>query len=247
MSEVNIDGVAEALQRRYCQKKRVNLGLSIVIFILGVTSFLYGLTLEPSITIFRWMTVDATLFTTLGAGACIVVNLVEMIRNTELTRTWVYYTRLSSALAEAVVFIVVIVSQLPVFSEHLPMFDRYDSFVMHVVVPILGLTSFVINDSPIGKLKPSQRWYGTWFITYYAVTILMLIELGHLPSELIPYFFLDYRKNGLPVFLTAFVFIYGVAYLMAWALSELNRKHSWLWFKDIARVGQNTDLKGRDE
>lgn len=37
-----------------------------------------------------------------------------------------------------------------------------------------------------------------------------------------------------PVF-AAFVFIYGCGYLMAWGISEANRKLSWLWFKDIAR------------
>ena len=127
-------------------------------------------------------------------------------------------------------------SQLPFFPGHLPIFDRYDSFVMHVLIPLLGIGSFLINDSPIGRLTPKQRWQGTWFVSYYAVNILILIGTGLLPAELIPYPFLNYRENGWGVFFAAFVFVYGCGYLMGWALSEWNRKLSWLWFKDIAKA-----------
>ena len=113
---------------------------------LGVSSFFYGLRLESIPTIFRWLTVDGTLFTTISAIAYIAVNLVEVAKNTELMRRSVYYLRLSSAVAESVIFIVVLFSQLPVFPERLPIFDRYDSFVMHALVPLLGVESFLIDD-----------------------------------------------------------------------------------------------------
>ena len=229
------DEVQLVFDRRYRQKKATNLVISLVIFVLGVSSFLYGLQLESIRTIFRWMTVDATVFTTFGALVFIAVNLVEILASTEMTRVPVYYIRLSSAVAESVVFIVVLFSQLPIFTEHLPICDRYDSFVMHVLVPLLGISSFLINDSPIGRLSAAKRWHGTWFVTFYGVVIMTLIETGLLPSALIPYFFLDYRGSGWGIFLTAFAFVYGSAYLMAWALSEWNRKLSWLWFKGIAR------------
>lgn len=229
------DAVLEAFDRRYRLKKKTNLAISILIVLLGVSSFLYGLTLESIKTIFRWMTVDGTVFTTVGSFMCVAVNLVEIIRHTELTRRPVYLIRLSCAVAESVIFIVVVFSQLPFFDEHLPIFDRYDSFVMHVLIPILGISSFLMNDSPIGRLKPAELWYGTAYVSYYAFNILMLISVGVLPPHLIPYFFLDYRQNGWGVFLGAFVFIYGCAYLMAWGLSIWNRKLSWLWFKDVAR------------
>ena len=232
------DEVQVAFDKRYRQKKMTNLIISVAIVILGVSSFLFGLRLESIRTIFRWMTVDGTVFTTLSALFFIAVNLVEMLAHTEMTRAPVYYLRLSSAVAESVVFIVVMFSQLPFFSEHLPIFDRYDSFVMHVLIPVLGVESFLINDSPIGKLSAGQRWYGTWYVTFYAVVILTLIETGQLPSAMIPYFFLDYRQNGWGVFLCAFAFIYGSAYLMAWRLSEWNRRLSWLWFKGIVRGAQ---------
>lgn len=239
------DEVQIALDKRYREKKMTNLTLSLVIVALGVSSFLFGLRLEPIPTIFRWMTVDATLFTTLGALLCVAVNLVEMLARTEVTRVMVYYVRLSSAVAETVVFIVVMFSRLPFFSEHLPIFDRYDSFVMHVLIPILGVESFLINDSPIGRLSAKERWHGTWFVTVYAVVILSLIEIGKLPSERIPFFFLDYRRNGWGVFFCAFAFVYGNAYLMAWRLSEWNRKLSWLWFKGIAGVNKKSAMLER--
>lgn len=230
-----VEAVERAFDRRYRRKKMTNLAVSALIAVLGVTSFLYGLTLESIRTIFRWMTVDGTVFTTAGAIVCMAVNLVEMLAHTEWTRTTVYYIRLSSAVAESVILIVVGFSQLPFFAEHLPVFDRYDSFVMHLLVPILGISSFLINDSPIGRLKPMERWHGTWFVTYYGVIIVLLIGTQRLPSHLIPYFFLDFRQNGWGIFLIAFVFIYTCAYLMAWALSEWNRKLSWMWFKDVGR------------
>ncbi|MBQ8953967.1 MAG: hypothetical protein IJ048_07605 [Clostridia bacterium] len=180
------------------------------------------------------MTVDGTVFTTLGALAFIAINLVEIWLNTEMTRKLVYYIRLSSAVAESVIFIVVLFSQFPLFPEHSPLFDRYDSFVMHVLVPILGIASFLTNDSPIGKLNAVERWHGTWYVTFYAVIVLMLIASDTLPVEMIPYYFLDFRHYpGATAF--AFVFIYGCAYVMGWCLSVWNRKLSWLWFKGIAR------------
>lgn len=227
------DDIQKAFNRRYRLKKQTNLCVSAAIAILGVTSFLYGLTLESVPTIFRWMTVDGTLFTTFGAVVFILVNLVEMLKKTEMTLRTVYFIRLSCAVAESVILCVVLFSQLPFFDEHLPLFDRYDSFVMHVLIPVLGAASFLTNDSPIGKVRPLKLWHGTWYVTFYAVVILTLIATETLPPELIPYFFLDYRRQGFGVFALAFVFIYGCAYLMAWLLSTWNRRLSWMWFKDV--------------
>ena len=130
--------VERALDEGLVRKNRANIAVSAVIVLLGVSSFLYGLSLEPSVTIFRFLTVDGTLFTTAGAAACIVINLVELARMEDISSTAAFYIRFSMAVAESVIFIVVLFSQLPFFDEHLPMFDRYDSFVMHVVIPVLG-------------------------------------------------------------------------------------------------------------
>ena len=47
------DVIQNDFDRRYRQKKRTNLAVSILIVLLGVSSFLYGLTLESIKTIFR--------------------------------------------------------------------------------------------------------------------------------------------------------------------------------------------------
>ena len=126
-------------------------------------------------------------------------------------------------------------SHIPIFGEYIPMFDRYDSFIMHVIVPVLTVTSFVVNDSTIGKLRPMQRWHGTWFITIYAIVILTLVTTGALEHSLIPYFFLDVVHNPFWLSIVAFIVIYGIAYLMAWFLSEVNRKLSWKWYKGFSK------------
>ena len=230
-----LDLVLSKFNNRYRKKKLTNLIVCFLIIILGISSFIYGLHIEPHVTIFRFMTVDGTLFTTLGAIVYFVVNHIEAKTNSELTNVTVYYIRLSSSCAEMVIFLVVILSHLPFFSEAIPMADRYDSFVMHVLVPILTIISFAINDSPIGKLKPAERWHGTWFVTIYAIIILTLIFTGVIEDELIPYFFLDVKNNPIWLTLLAFVIIYGIGYLMAWFVSEMNRKLSWLWFKGFNR------------
>jgi len=234
MKDHDYDNILNSFNKRYHLKKRTNLIISVIIVLFGTTSFVFGLRLEPSVTIFRWMTVDGTVFTTLVSFIFVIVNVGELLLDTEMTAVWIYYIRLSMAVVESVIFIVVMFSQLPFFGEHIPVFDRYDSFVMHILIPVIGVFSFLVNDPPIGRLSPKERLQGTWFITYYAVNITILISSGVLSSEMIPYFFLDYRNNPWWLTLLATVFIYGCGYLMGWLLSELNRRLSWLWFKNIA-------------
>ena len=228
------DNTMRNFDRRYRIKKTSNLCITAVTAVLGITSFRYGLRLESMKTILRWMTVDGTLFTTFGALAFLAVNLWELLANTEMTRRSVYFLRLSSAVAETVIFLVVIISQIPFFTEHIPFVGRYDHFAMHMLIPILSVSSFLVNDSPLGKLKPLDHCRGTWFVTCYGVTIFTLISTNTLPEAMIPYFFLNYRKYAW-VTVFSFDFIYGIAYFMSRMLSEWNRKLSWLWFKDIAR------------
>ena len=85
------DIVMYRFHRRYRLKKAVNLCITSVVAVLGITSFLYGLQYESFKTIFRWMTVDGTLFSTFCAIAFILVNLYEILGNTELTSIPIYY------------------------------------------------------------------------------------------------------------------------------------------------------------
>ena len=229
------DDLLEKFNKRYRKKKYTNLTVSFLIIVFGVSSFIYGLGIDPHIRIFRFMTVDGTVFTTIGSLVYIFINIFEARHNTELTSFIAYYIRLSSSVAEMVILLVVLLSHLPFNNVSIPMFDRYDSFIMHVVIPALSVISFAINDSPIGKLTPAKRWHGTWFVTAYAIVILTLVITGTLEQSLIPYIFLDVVHNPAWVTVLAFVIIYAIAYFMSWLLSEVNRKLSWRWFRGFYR------------
>lgn len=237
------DKYIENFERCYRNKKYTNLIISAFIVLFGISSFIFGLHIEPRVTIFRFLTVDGTLFSTFGAAIYIIANIIEIRHKTELTSVFVYYIRLSCAVAEMVIFLVVMLSHLPFFSESIPIADRYDSFIMHALVPPLTVASFVLNDSPIGRLKVLERLHGTWFVTFYAVVILTLIVTDRIEGEMIPYFFLDVKNN--PVWLTilAFIIIYGIGYLMGWFLSEANRRLSWLWFKGFNSLPTSPSTK----
>ena len=97
------DEVWGTFEHRYLYKKITNICISALIVFLGVSSFLFGWHIEPSVTIFRYLTVDGTVFTTVGAAVFIAANLIELIGHTELTWPSVYYLRLSAAVAESVI------------------------------------------------------------------------------------------------------------------------------------------------
>ena len=234
MSADRITLIEEAFKRRYMNKKLLNLAVCGLIAVLGITSFIYIWTHDrEGALVFRWLTVDGTLFTTAIAVFYVAVGIMEISRYTELTSRVVYFTRLSSAVAECIILIVVLISQLPIFSEHMHIF-RYDMFNMHILIPILTVASFIMNDSPIGKLSVIQKFRGTWFVTVYAAVVISLIVSDVIRTEQIPYFFMDV-KHLPPLSLLGYIlFIYCLGYLLSHSLSTLNRKLSWLWFKNIA-------------
>jgi hypothetical protein len=159
-----------------------------------------------------------------------VVNIVELSRNTELTRRAVYFTRLSSAVAESVIIIVVLISQLPVFPMHMHI-ARPDMFFMHIAIPILVIASFTMNDSPLGRLSRTETFYGTSFVTFYAVNVLALIVTGVIKREYIPYGFLDVKAMSIPAIIGTIAVFYLMGYALSAGLSKLNRKLYWGWFR----------------
>lgn len=235
MTEVNFEALEKDYLGRFRKKKRVNISVCSLIFILGVLSVIFIFKFDKEgIMTFRWLTVDGTIFTTVGALIYIVVNLIEMYGKTEVTYISAYYVRLSCAVAEALIMTVVLMSQLPIFEEHMHIF-RFDMFNMHILIPVLTISSFVLNDAPIGKIKPFYRLRGTWFVTFYSVVIITLILTDTITGSMIPYFFLDFDNMSASLILITFVVIYGSAYLLSWGISELNRKLSWRWFKNVIR------------
>lgn len=216
---------------RYREKKILNLFVGAMIIVMCVFALIYMANIDrEGLLMLRWMTVDGTLFTLILTLFFFVVNIVELSRNTELTRRAVYFTRLSSAVAESVIIIVVLISQLPVFPMHMHI-ARPDMFFMHIAIPLLVIASFTMNDSPLGKLSRKEIFYGTSFVTFYAVIVLSLIGSGVIKREYIPYGFLDIKAMSIPVIIATVASFYVMGYALSAWLSETNRKLYWRWFR----------------
>ena len=169
----------------------------------------------------------ATVLTSLTSAAMVVMNLIELKAGSELTITSLYYWRLSSAVTEMMVLLIVLIGYLPFFSDH-PVIGRYDMLNMHVLIPLLAIGSFVFNDSPIGKISMKHLLNGLYIIIIYTVFILTLIITYVIPENKIPYSFLDIRHQPVWFILLAFVVVYGGGYLLSWLFCWLNLKLSWV-------------------
>ena len=235
METADIERVERTFKQRYEQKKIVNVAISAVIAILGVASVIYIWNFDgDGMMTFRWLTVDGTIFTTAIAIFYVVISIYEMIRYTELTWKTAYYLRLGAAVTESLIVVVVLLSQLPFAPDHMHIF-RFDMFNMHIVIPVLMVLSFIVNDSPIGKFTAGQKIHGTCFVTLYAIVILTLIVTDVVPYEMIPYFFLDVFHMPVLTFIGYFLVIHAIAYVLTHFIVKWNQKLSWIWFKDIGR------------
>lgn len=228
---MNIDQAIADFDSRYRTKKILNIAISVLIVLCGIFSiyFIFKYDKEGLLT-FRWMTVDGTIFTTVLTTLFIIINIIEITRKTELTRSLVYFIRLSSSVAESLILIVVLLSQLPFFSQHMHIL-RIDMFFMHLLIPVLTILSFVLNDSPLGRLKFRQLWHGTAFVTVYAAIIIALIQGNVIAGDKIPYFFLDFDNMPISMIILGFIFIYAISLGMAKLLAFLNRRYYWMWFR----------------
>lgn len=239
-NNINLDVVWDNFEKRYRNKKIINLIISSVIIVAGIFAVIYVFRFDKEgVLTFRWLTVDSTIFTIVMTMLFVVINIVEIKHKTEMTRKSVYYVKLSSAVAEGLTIIVVLTSQLPVFSEHMHIL-RPDMFCMHILIPILTITSFVTNDSPIGRLKFGKLLHGLGFVALYSVNIVILIRTGVITKEQIPYFFLDFDNMSVTLLIIGFVFIYGVSFVLSMGLSTLNRKIYWSWFSNITGTKRRT-------
>jgi hypothetical protein len=224
----DIEQVYDNFDRRFKLKKKVNLVISIIIFLVGIVPMYLVFAVKEGIYALRFLTVNGTLFTMLGALVFVFINLFEIITGKEMTRIWMYFLRLSCAVSESVIMIVVFIGFLLGDPSAL---DEWDEMVTHGLMPILTIVSFVSNDSPIGKVPPRKRINGTWFITVYGVVVISLIAGGVISMDMIPYPFLN--PNVLPpvLIIGAVLLIYLIAFSVATLLYRLNRKLSWLWFR----------------
>ena len=217
----------EIFNAKYRRKKITNLIISCITVLLGIFAIYYIFVFEDGgLKTFRWLTVDGTIFTTFLTAIVVVVNIVEFRKYTELTKTFVYLIRLSSAVTEGIIFIVVMISQLPCFEDHMHLV-RPDMLIMHVIIPILTVISFIYNDSPIGKFRLRWVFAGNAYALTYTVVVITLIATKVITQDKIPYFFLDIRQTGVPTVLLCASAIFCIGMGLCYALVELNRRMYW--------------------
>ena len=227
--------IEQEMARRNRMRQYVNIVLCLITVLLGATATAYKVRYEGGfITCFREMTVCATVLTTLTSAILVVRNIQELWLGSEISDRVLYYLRLSSAVTEFIVIVVVLIGFLPFFSDH-PVIARYDMFNMHLIVPLLTIGTFIFNDSAIGKIPAVKLIYGLTIIAVYTVFILTLILTYVIPENKIPYSFLDVRNQPFWFPLLAFFVIYGIGYLLSWVFYRLNLKLSWYWYRCVVK------------
>jgi len=217
----------EIFNAKYRRKKIVNIIISAATVLMGVFAVLFIFKHDADgVFTFRWLTVDGTIFTTVLTAIAVAVNIVEFKQYTELTKTFVYLIRLSCAVTEGIIFLVVIISQLPFFEDHMHIL-RPDMLFMHVIIPILTIVSFIYNDSPIGKFHFKMVFAGNAYALLYAITVVSLIATGLISGDMVPYFFLDIRQTSIAFVLASSFFIFCIGTVLCYVLVELNRRIYW--------------------
>lgn len=237
ISEKEIDEFAERFRKRYIFKKRVNALLCFFITACGTTAVLYSRFIFNNALFdrLRYMTFWGTIFTSAVSLIFGIICIMEAAKETEVTNRPAYFLRLSSAATESVIFAVVMVGLTPLVPDR-PDLTSYPGFMMHLVIPVTTVLSFILNDAPIGRPKPEDPLKGTLIIAVYGTVMSMLFGTGKLPSELAPYSFLDFENTSMLFRIGCDAGIFAVGYAVSWLLMKLNMKLSWIWFYDIRRL-----------
>ena len=222
--------------KRYILKKRVNALLCFFIAACGTSAVMYSRFIfhNELFDRLRYMTFWGTIFTAIVSFIFGIVCITEAEKETEVTNRHVYFLRLSSATTESVIFVVVLSGLTPIMPDQ-PDVTSYPGFMMHIVIPITTVASFVLNDPPIGKPKVFEPLKGTMFIGVYAVLMTTLFGTGKISSDKAPYSFLDFEHTSMLYKLISLVSIFAIGYAVSWLLMRLNMKLSWIWFGDIRR------------
>ncbi|MEE1017684.1 MAG: hypothetical protein U0L27_08445 [Ruminococcus sp.] len=217
---------------RFKYKKQLNILISLTISVLGFCSFFISVVRDMNwdfLSDFRFMTINGTVFTSIISLITAVISLAEIIKGEDIKLEKFYFLRLTSVVTESIIAIVILMSLFP-FIPDKPNILKYDSFNMHVIIPILTIISFLIAEPPSDKNKPVMRFNGSALITIYSVIIVSLILWGVIPQKDIPYSFLEVNTRPLWYILLAGVIIYAGAYFLSWGYIELNKKISKSWY-----------------
>lgn len=232
----DLEEFQQSFRRRYIFKKTINMLMSSFIVFCGITAILYSVFVNH-MNLFdrlRYMTFDGTIFTTIISFIFTIVCLIEAVYETEATSRFVFFMRLSSATTEFIIFCVVMVGLTNLVPDH-PDITTYTGIMTHLVIPITTLICFIFNDAPLGKFKPLEPFFGTWFITIYAVIMTTLLLSGIIPYELAPYSFLDFKHTPFLFSLACLIGIYVVGYHVSLLLILINQKMTWIWFTHPVR------------
>ena len=217
---------------RFKYKKQLNILISLTISVLGFCSFFISVVRDMNwdfLSAFRFMTINGTVFTSIISLITAVISLAEIIKGEDIKLEKLFFLRLTSVVTESIIAIVILMSLFP-FIPDKPNILKYDSFNMHVIIPILTIVSFLIAEPPSDKIKPIMRFNGSALITIYSVIIVSLILWGVIPQKDIPYSFLEVNTRPLWYILLAGVIIYAGAYFLSWGYIELNKKISKSWY-----------------
>ena len=236
VSDREIEEFAQWFRKRYILKKRVCALHCFIITFCGTSAVLYSMFVFHNALInrLRYMTFWGAIFTSVISLITGIVCLVEASKETEVTYTQVYFIRLSAATTELVIFNVVMFGLTPLVPDK-PDVSSYPGIMMHIVVPLMTVTTFLLNDVPFRKPRPAEPLKGLLLLGAYAGLMAVLFGSGILPSEMAPYSFLDFEKNSALFKIMCLAGIIIVGYGVAWLLMRLNMKLSWIWFYDIRR------------
>lgn len=211
--------------------RRLNLLLSVLLLAVGASSLVVSALSkdeENFLMTFRYMTMNGTAFTTLTALILSIVCAAELRTGRKILRRQLYYFRLCAAVTECIIAAVILLSFFPFVPDN-PDLLTYDSFCMHIILPLLTIVSFLLNPSPAESVHPLKRLSCAWLITLYAAVVTVLILTGAIPQDKIPYSFMDFGSHPLSYSICIGCFVYSFAYILSVWLTDGNRRLSRLW------------------
>ncbi|MCB9498706.1 MAG: hypothetical protein H6687_02320 [Bacillales bacterium] len=198
------------------------LGSLISNFLVAVLGSIALISAIDSADSFRMFTNDGNIYTVIVSVIFVVTNVILLINKKENLPRFIHVLRLSSAVTEAVIFLVVVIILLP--SSGLFLLQGFSMLVLHVIVPILSVLSFLLFENYPKKAQLTGTILGSLPVVLYGVIAITLVILKVWTGFQIPYPFLMVYSN--PVWLTILyiVGIFGGTFGLSFLLSFLNRK-----------------------
>lgn len=228
--------------KKFRAKKITNIIISSLIFILGVSAIASIVIFEEGgnvLRAYRYMTVNGTTFTSILAFVFVFLNIREIKSGKSFKSDVLYYLRLIAMVSECVIAVVTLVGLLPIIPDSPDIFN-YDSFLMHIVIPLLSISSFALNDPPRRKINYAKLLHGAWGILAYSSVIIPLICTNVIAKSDIPYSFLDFNKQPVWYLACFAIMVFSMSYAFSFGLAKLNRYVSPAWFIKPRKKKQRT-------